>query len=132
MNKNPWEEGPLDFIIASGYDAVPVDDKLLPSHKDEKVRREQSFQLDYLTFIQLCVQSFDYSSIFSYDEDKDTTKRFKSVFKFEDLPRTNYEADYYKVINQKVFQIQSLKHFGCFHGFDSSLICVNLPNQCLN
>lgn len=45
MNKNPWEEGPLDFIIAAGYDAVPVDDKLLPSHKDEKVRREQSSQL---------------------------------------------------------------------------------------
>ena len=45
MNKNPWEEGPLDFIIAAGYDAVPVDDKLLPSHKDEKVRREKSSQL---------------------------------------------------------------------------------------
>ena len=45
MNKNPWEEGPLDFIIASGYDAVPTDDKLLPSHKDEKVRREKSSQL---------------------------------------------------------------------------------------
>ena len=46
INKKPWKEGPLDFIIASGYDPVPVDDKLLPSHKDEKVRREQSFQLD--------------------------------------------------------------------------------------
>jgi len=58
-----------------GYDAVPVDDKLLPSHKDEK--------------------SFDYSSIFSYDDYKDQ-KQFKSVFKFEDLPRHQYEADYFK------------------------------------
>ena len=46
MNKNPWEEGPLDSIIAAGYDPVPVDDKLLPSHKDEKVEWDQSFQLD--------------------------------------------------------------------------------------
>ena len=41
LDKNPWKEGPVDFIITSGYDAVPVDDKLLPSHKDEKVKREE-------------------------------------------------------------------------------------------
>ena len=41
LDKNPWNEGPVDFIIASGYDPVPVDDKLLPSHKDEKVKREE-------------------------------------------------------------------------------------------
>lgn len=41
-------------------------------------------------------QSFDYSSIFSYEVPKDEVK-FKSVFKFEELSRKNYEADYYKV-----------------------------------
>ena len=98
LDKNPWKEGPVDFIIASGYDPVPVDDKLLPSHKDEKVKREEFSTRHSFNFIQ----SFDYSSIFSYDDHKEQ-KQFKSVFKFEDLPRTNYEADYFKVMNQKLF-----------------------------
>ena len=43
------------------------------------------------------MQSFDYSSIFSYD-DKEQQNEFKSVFKFEDTGRRgNYEADYFKV-----------------------------------
>lgn len=66
------------FFLTSrhkGYTPVPVDDRLLPSNNDKK--------------------SFDYSSIFSYEVPKDEVK-FKSVFKFEELSRKNYEADYYK------------------------------------
>ena len=65
-----------------------------------------------LTFIQL-IQSFDYSSIFSYDDHKEQ-KQFKSVFKFEDLPRTNYEADYFKVINQNLFLNLNFQNLAVF------------------
>jgi len=59
----------------AGYTPVPVDDRLLPSHSDQK--------------------SFDYSSIFNYDGGEEDMQ-FKSVFKFEDVGRTSYEADYFK------------------------------------
>ena len=66
---------PCQYFVL-GYTPVPVDDKLLPSHRDHK--------------------SFDYSSIFNYEPSEDDIQ-FKSVFKFEDVGRTSYEADYFKV-----------------------------------
>ena len=59
----------------------------------------------------LPLQSFEYDSIFKYEAAPEE-KRFKSVYKYEELSnKNNYEADYYKVtverliIDVKIFDL---------------------------
>ena len=50
----------------------------------------------------LLLQSFEYDSIFNYEAAPEE-KRFKSVYKYEELSnKNNYEADYYKVTTARL------------------------------
>ena len=50
----------------------------------------------------LLLQSFEYDSIFNYEAPPEE-KRFKSVYKYEELSNKNsYEADYYKVTVERM------------------------------
>ena len=52
--------------------------------------------------VLLPLQSFEYDSIFNYEAAPEE-KRFKSVYKYEELSnKNNYEADYYKVTVERL------------------------------
>jgi len=100
------------FFLTSrhkGYNPVQTDESLLPHHTDRK--------------------SFEYDSIFNYEAPPEE-KRFKSVYKYEELSNKNsYEADYYKYVSNNTDQtpLVTLIIMWLMTSFSYIFLCLTFP-----